>query len=308
MIKPLIIKGISTNSDILDDRLTTSANIRRKINDINALPPLPGMAQRILLLGSDPFADSRKLGELIELDPVITTHVIRWTSSAFYGYRGKITSVQEAINRVLGFDFVFNLALGLSALAPLKGPIEGPIGIKMFWTHALASTYFLKALNEQMPASTRLEPKEVFLAALLRNIGFPLLGHMFPEDFKNVESRIIANPTIAILDLENEVLGIDHAQLGSLLMGAWCLPKPLIDSTYNHHNPNYCGDNDRLTLLIFLCDCLLARLGIGDALNQICPDEVFDKLQISPVTCQELLDKWLAKLESVSVTVEIMMS
>jgi len=285
---------------------TPPADMRQKISQIKALPPLPSMAQRILQLAADPLADAGKLGELIELDPLLTAQVIRWASSAFYGYRGKISSVQDAIGRVLGFDFVFNLALGLAALAPLKAPWEGQIGIKMFWTHALASTHLMKALSDKMPVDQRPEPQQIFLAALLHNIGFPLLGDQFPEEFSYLNTIITANPVLTVVNLENFALGVDHTMLGAWLMNTWSMPKPLTDVVYHHHNPSYRGDNYQLNQLTFLSDCLLGQINIGDARHQVCPDQIFTRLQLPVSVCNELLEKMTDRLEAISSTAEIL--
>lgn len=161
------------------DSFSPPADMRTKINRIKALPPLPGIAYRIMKLASDPLADASKLTELIELDPLLTAQVIRWASSSFYGYRGRITLVKDAIIRILGFDFVLNLALGLAALDSLRSPKKGPIGTKMFWVQSLASTRLMKLITEKMPVVYRPQAQQVFLAAFLHNIGFPLLGDNF---------------------------------------------------------------------------------------------------------------------------------
>ncbi|NOT12565.1 MAG: HDOD domain-containing protein [Methylococcaceae bacterium] len=281
-------------------------DMRQKINQIKALPPLPAIAQKILQLGADPLADARKLGALIEQDPLLTAQVIRWASSSFYGYRGKISSVEDAISRVLGFDFVFNLALGLASLAPLKSPKEGQIGTKMFWTHALASTHLMKVLSERIHAAHRPEAQQIFLAALLHNIGFPLMGDQFPEEFSFLNTLIKSNPSLSVFNLENYAFGVDHTMLGVWLMTTWSMPKPLTDIVYHHHNPFYRGDNYQLNLLTFLNDYLLGLLGIGDAQNQACPDEVFTGLYVTRASLDDILDKLNDKIESISATAEML--
>ncbi len=282
------------------------ADMRQKISQIKALPPLPGIAHQILMLGSDPFADARKLAGLIEQDPLLTAQVIRWASSAFYGYKGKIVSVQDAISRVLGFDFVFNLALGLAALKPLNLPNEGQIGIKMFWTHALASTYLMKALNEKIPLSSRPEAQQIFPVALLHNIGYALLGDQFPEEFAYLNTLIKANPRLTIFNLENFALGVNHTMLGAWLMNTWSMPKPLTDIIYHHHNPYYRGDNNHLNMLTFLSDCLLGQIGIGDSQHQNCPDEIYSRLEITVTDCENALDRLKDSIEGISSTAEML--
>jgi HD-like signal output (HDOD) protein len=298
---------INWTLNVIDPRavcFTPPADMRQKISRVKALPPLPGIAQRILELEADPLADAGKLAELIEQDPLMTAQVIRWACSAFYGYRGKIATVHDAISRVLGFDLVFNLALGLAALSPLRSPKDGRIGTKMFWTHALASTQLMKALSQKMPAEHRPDSKQIFLAGLLHNIGFPLLGDQFPEEFKYLDNLVTANPTLTVVNLENYAFGVDHAKLGAWLMNTWSMPKPLTDIVYHHHNPCYRGDNSQLNLLTFLSDCLLGQIDVGDARHQTCPDDVYSRLQLPVDVCNETLDKLAGAIEGFSATAE----
>lgn len=265
-------------------------DMRETIAQIKALPPLPGSALRILNLIADPHADAGKLAEIIELDPLLTAQIIRWASSALYGYRGHISTVKDAITRVLGFDFVLDLALGLAVLAPLKSPREGQIGTRMFWTHALASTRLMAKLAAAMPEPVRPEPQALFLAGLMHNIGFPLLGHRFPDEFNYLSELIVANPSLAIFNLETFAFGLNHAEIGTWLMNVWSMPRTITDIVYHHHNPCYRGENHQLNLLTFYSDCLLGRLGVGDAVNQLCPDEVPELLGLDEAVCLQILD------------------
>lgn len=269
---------------------TPPMDMRDAIANIRALPPLPGSAMRIINLISDPKADIDKLAEIIEMDPILAAQVVRWSTSALYGYRGKITSVREAIVRVLGFNFVLDLALGLAVLSPLKAPKNGPIGTRMFWIHALASSNLMKKLAARLPPEFQQNENEAFLTGLLHNIGFPLLGHQFPNEFDYLDKLIKANPNLSVYNLETFAFGVNHSQIGAWLMTAWSMPKLIIDVVYHHHNPFYRGDNYHLVLLAYISDFLLGQLGIGDAANQVCPPEVWTLLSLSPDDAEPIIE------------------
>lgn len=279
-------------------------DMRETITQVKALPPLPGTALRILNLTADPQADAKKLAEIVEMDPLLTAQIVRWASSPMYGYRGKISSVQDAITRVLGFNFVMDLALGLAVLAPLKAPNDGQIGTRMFWIHALASTRLMAKLAAAMPISARPAPQALFLAALMHNIGFPLLGHRFPDEFSYLSNLIKANPTLMIFNLEIFAFGVNHAEIGAWLMNDWAMPRMVIDIVYHHHNPCYRGDHFQLNLLTFFSDCLLGQLGIGDAVNQICPDEVPGLLGLEESVWRGVLEQQQDELPGIMETAE----
>ncbi len=283
-------------------------DLRETISHIKELPPLPGIAARIMKLAADPLADAKKLTKIVELDPLLTTQVIRWASSSLYGYKGKITSVQDAISRVLGYQFVFDLVLGLSALSPLKSPTEGVIGTRAFWTHALASTHLMSALNDKLPVENKFESKTVFFIALMHNIGFPLLGDQFKNEFKVLSHLAEANPSLSLHKLEKFALGVDHCELGSWLLQTWNMPSAVIDVVYHHHNPNYRGSNYQLNLLTYLSDSLLASINIGNAHEKTDCTQAFEELNLNPIDGTILLEELESKLGEIKSMVEICMS
>jgi len=277
-------------------------DMSKSIAGIKALPPLPGTASRIIALISDPKndVDVDELTRIIEMDPLLAAQVVRWASSALYGYRGKISTVRNAIVRVLGFNFVLDMALGLAVMAPLRAPKRGQVGTRMFWIHSLASSRLMIKLANKMPAALALKSEEVFLAALLHNIGFPLFGHQFPEQFQYLGNLIETNPTLSVYHLETFAFGVNHSQLGAWLMNAWSMPQVITDIVYHHHNPSYRGDNHSLNALTYLNDCLLGSIGIGDGINQSCPDQIWAMLGLEPATGFEILDSVQDEIATIS--------
>lgn len=279
-------------------------DLREEVSRIKVLPPLPGIARQIIQLEADPLSDAKKLAAIIEMDPVLTAQVIRWASSALYGYRGEIVSVQEAITRVLGYDFVMNLALGLSALSPFKLAKHGKVGSRMLWVQAIAGTRLALTLSELMPVEERPDRKTLFLVALLHNIGFSLLGHEFPEEFAYLSRIIDANAALSVYNIERFAFGVNHTLLGTWLMRSWSMPKPIVDVVYHHHNPHYRGDNYRLNLLVYLSDCLLGTLGIGDGQNQSYGEEEFAVLQLDSEAAHQKLAELGASLDDITATAD----
>jgi len=302
---PSLINWTFSCIDSNDALIEPPNDLRTAVSQIKELPPLPGIAARIMKLAADPLADARKLSEIVELDPLLTTQVIRWASSSLYGYKGEISSVQDATTRVLGYQFVFDLVLGLSALSPLKAPSEGLIGTRAFWTHALASTHLMSALNDQLSTENKFESQTIFFVALMHNIGFPLLGDQFKNEFNILSNLAQANPTLSLHKLEKFAFGVDHCQLGSWLLKTWNMPTAVIDVVYHHHNPHYRGDNYQLNLLTYLNDCLLASINLGDSQYSVDCNQVFEELNIDAMVAKSALDKLENELDEIKSMVEI---
>jgi HD-like signal output (HDOD) protein len=92
----------------------TARRIQQRLEATVEIPPLADTAQKIIKLRVDPDATIDDITGVVETDPALAAQVVSWAASPYYGSAGKIRSVEDAIVRVLGFDLVINLALGLA--------------------------------------------------------------------------------------------------------------------------------------------------------------------------------------------------
>ena len=113
------------------------ASIRRRIEAITELPAMPEMARRLLMLRSNPYSDVDDLAKVVEMDPSLSAQIIRYARSPFCSDRGNVVSVQSAISRVLGYEPVMNIALGIASASPFRIPMEGPLGLRGYWRDAI---------------------------------------------------------------------------------------------------------------------------------------------------------------------------
>ncbi len=227
---------------------------------------MPELGRKILALQSDPNAGARELANIVQLDPSLAAQVIRYASSSYYGYTGRITNIQEAISRVLGYDMVMNLAIGLAAGRSFCIPENGPLGLKNFWEHAIISAVLMQRLGAVMPEGMRPSQAQCYLCGLLHDFGILLLGHLFPPEFHLLNKLAQANPKQSVAELESRLLGMGearemiamgHARIGAWLMEAWHMPDPLRIALLEHHNTEYRGEYELLVHLVQLSDFLL---------------------------------------------------
>jgi HD-like signal output (HDOD) protein len=178
---------------------------------------MPSLAQKIMQLNANPYAHADDLAKLVEKDPSLAAQIIRYAQSPFYGYQGKISSIRQAISRVLGYDMVMNIALGVASARPFKIQLDGPIGLNAFWRHATYSATVAQSLCGLIPREHRPQPGTAYLAGLLHNFGFLVLGHSFPEEFTKLHNAIIKEPETPIIELEQRILGVTHTEVLHIL-------------------------------------------------------------------------------------------
>ena len=255
----------------LETPVAPVANLRQRIERITELPAMPSLAQKIIQLNANPYAHAEDLAKLVEKDPSLTAQVVRYAQSPFYGYQGQVASVRQAISRVLGYDMVMNISLGVAAARPFKVPPEGPLGLNAFWRHATYSAALTQALANAVPREHRPRPGTAYLAGLLHNFGFLLLGHLFPKEFAVLHRAIINEPETPIVELEQRLIGATHMEMGAWLMEAWNMPQEILVVQKEHHNLDYDGPHAIYVHLVALADRMLKGLGMGDAASDELP-------------------------------------
>jgi HD-like signal output (HDOD) protein/prolyl-tRNA editing enzyme YbaK/EbsC (Cys-tRNA(Pro) deacylase) len=277
------------------------------IQKLYRLPPLPGMAMRVLSTVRNPESTVDDLVAILELDPAMCAQILRFAASAHFGYRGRIVSIREAISRVLGFELVGHIAIGIASTKAFIVPREGPLGLRAFWRHALSSAVLCQLIARRLGNAVRFPADTAYLCGLLHNIGVLLWGHLFPADFQRLNQYLTANPRASLLDAEarfrqedrgGSLLPLTHSELGALLLGTWQLPTPIVAACRFHHEDVPAMDEPCVSI-VRLADRMLASRGLGD-LGQV---------PLSPYAGEELglssadLDALLLQVDSMDADI-----
>lgn len=269
---------------------TVEEAMRQKVQRANDLPAMPGLAAEIIRIRNNPYAHAGELSAVIEQDPSLSAQVVRYASSPLYAYQGKISSVEQAIVRVLGMDFVEDLAFGLSLGKAFNNPKEGPLGLDNFWQHSLYCATLTQALCNEIDNGVRPPASVGYLAGLLHNFGILLLGHLFPAQFDRLNKVVIAESHRSLLELERETIAVTHTELGLWLMDAWDMPKEIVETVKEHHNAEHRGDYSVYANLVYIANALLKRHGIGDAKSMDIPEALLERFGLD----DEKLERALA--------------
>jgi len=258
----------------------TTRRIHQRLEETLDMPPMPETAQRIIDLRMDPDAESDELAELVGHDPGLAAQVISWANSPYYGIAGIITNVEEAVIRVLGFDLVINLALGLSLGRTLAVPKDGPQGYTPFWQQSVYTAAMMAELVRALPPKQRPSQGMAYLCGLLHNFGFLLLGHVFPPHAKLANRHIEANPQINRYHIEQHLMGITREQISSNLFKQWGLPDEVCAAIRYQNEPGYDGEFNMLSKMLYVSSRLLSKEKLNDAPLELIPEDIISSLNI----------------------------
>lgn len=296
------VKAISPNLDRPHDdpheisqavQAFTARRIQKRLEETIEIPPLADTAQKIIKLRVDPNASIDDITGVVETDPALAAQVVSWAASPYYASPGKIRSVEDAIVRVLGFDLVINLALGLALGKTLSLPKDHPQQATPYWQQSIYTAAIIEGLTRAMPRAERPEAGLTYLAGLLHNFGYLLLAHVFPPHFSLICRHLEVNPHLCHTYVEQHLLGINREQIGAWLMKLWDMPEELSTALRFQHDPSYDGDYAAFPNLVCLATRLLRSRGIGSGPQEEVPDELLERLGVTRDKAEDVVNKVL---------------
>ncbi|GIZ13717.1 HDOD domain-containing protein [Pseudomonas sp. NCCP-436] len=297
------VSSIRPNLDRPDDdraeitqavRAFTARRIQQRLEETIEIPPLAKTAQRIIKLRVDPDATLDDITGVVETDPALAAQVVSWAASPYYAAPGKIRSVEDAIVRVLGFDLVINLALGLALGKTLSLPKDNPQHATPYWQQAIYTAAVIEGLTRAMPRAQRPETGLTYLAGLLHNFGYLVLAHVFPPHFSLICRHLEVNPHLPHSYVEQHLLGITREQIGAWLMRHWDMPEEISCALRFQQDPGFSGEHAVFPNLVCLAVSLLRNHGIGAGPQSEIDDEQFDALGLTREKAEEALNRVLS--------------
>ena len=264
-------------------------DLRASIRNLDSLPTMPLVAQKILRLPLDTLEGENQLLRLIEQDPLISARIIGLANSPLFGAANKITSIPDSA-MMLGMNRVKSVSVGIAVMSTLTRHPTGHMNVQYLWLHSLGIALAMCSLARAMPTRSRPPDDEVFFAGLLHDIGFMVLNYIDPVRSDLLQSRLAATPDRPVQEVEAEVIGIGHGELGAELARHWDLPDTIIAVLRYHHTPAHAGANagQPFISLLNLAEKLLPAFGISEHVSPDISEHDWSILGIDPARAEEL--------------------
>lgn len=240
--------------------------INAAMSSITSLATLPEVTAKIISTVEDPKSNAQQLHKIVSHDPALVTRILKVVNSAFYGLPGQVASIERAIV-MLGLNAVKNIAVAASLGQMFRGVklCEG-FTAKDLWTHCVAVAVAGRDLAKQskLPIAD-----EAFLAGMIHDIGLLVALQVWPDKLRMVCDQVRASAR-PFCDVEREVIGVDHQQLGLALCEKWSFPKSCQLVAGYHHEAKPGVENARaLVTVIGIADALAAQTGQGFTVTRL---------------------------------------
>lgn len=187
------------------------------IENINGLASQRPVAGRIIAAADAEDTDARKLSLILASDVALSGRVMRLANSAYYGMRGRVSSLHLAVT-VVGFTTVRTIAT--VSMTDLDDDSRLP---ENFWT--IGSTLAVAA-ERLAPKLGGLRPADALCLGVLAELGTALLYH---HDRQAYAPLLVSEPTfVGRRRAETARYGMSAVQLTAVALETWGFPQALV--------------------------------------------------------------------------------
>jgi putative nucleotidyltransferase with HDIG domain len=245
--------------------------------------PIPQIVLKIIRMIQDDNYGMLDLAREVRQEQVITAKIIRLCNTAFFQQKIKVDSIDRAL-RVLGEKRLLQLVISASMEDFFPDNVGGYSLCKGgLFNHAVGTAL----ISEKLAMITgRVSSELAYTAGLLHDIGKVALdqymGLAFPLFYRKIQ---VGEDNL--INVENEVFGTTHTDIGGLLAEQWSMPEPLTEVIKYHHSPEKASRFPELTNTVYLADLILSRFMVGHELDRLNTDDFTSRLNCLGLTPEQ---------------------
>ena len=221
-----------SHTTVIDDEKTLKAKEELQASfRVEQLPAMPHSALNVLQLDNDlSKVNINDLVRPIEADPGLTTQVLKFLNSAFFGFQNPVSSVRQGI-ALVGIRTVKNFVLwkAIFSLIPKTG--DSAFDVKLLWQDSLRRALFARILITQFAGA---DEDLAFAGGLLQDMAIPLLLKKKPQQMSQLILELKKHPDKRLSDLELSNHGWTHADAAEMMCKSWKIPEDLRMLLANH--------------------------------------------------------------------------
>lgn len=234
--------------------------LARLVDETSTVYSLPLFYERLNEAINHPRSSIDDIAKIITEDQGLTARLLRLANSPMFGCYAKVDTITKAAT-IIGTQQLRDMALAASVMGVFKGIPEELLNMTSFWRHSIACGIIARSLAVYR---RELNVERLFVAGMLHDLGQVVLAAARPE--VSLELLVTQRDTGRFyLELERELLGFDHAELGGALLKKWKIPVSIGEPVAYHHYPESAEQFRLETSLVHLADIICHAMELGQA-------------------------------------------
>jgi putative nucleotidyltransferase with HDIG domain len=259
---------------------TKPLTIDSLLGDISAVPSLPQLYTKLDETINHPRSSIADIAKVLSEDQGLAARILKLANSPLFGYFSRIDTITQAVT-IIGIQQVRDLALAISVMGIFKDVPKDLISMDRFWRHSIGCALAARTLASSLREANL---ERFFVAGILHDIGRLVLFMRLPELCRET-IEIASRDQRRMNEVERELIGFDHADLGGALLRLWKLPSRVVEPVEYHHRCMRAAQFPRESAFLHCADILTHALELGNSEDELVPPltpGAWEQLTIAP--------------------------
>ncbi|MEW6594082.1 MAG: HDOD domain-containing protein [Thermodesulfobacteriota bacterium] len=231
--------------------MMTAKDIVKKYSDTKTLPHV---AIKVTQLVNDERSTMHDFEEVIKLDPVLVTRLLRLVNSPYFGLVQKVESISKAVV-FCGMKQLRNLV----AVEALRRMFQG--GDELFsreklWLHSATVAILAEMIAKRIFG---IAAEDAFLAGIIHDIGL-VAEDQVAGDLLRQAAKAVQEGKGGLIQCEQEVIGTNHCEVGVTLARDWKLPEEVLKAIKYHHDSGRKLPLKSVPSIVLLAEFMAAKM------------------------------------------------
>lgn len=250
----------------------------RLLEGIHTLDPLPVTTQRLMEVLDEEDTPFGEIVGIVEHDAAVAANVLRIANSSMLASRFPITEMRAAVIR-LGLDMLLQIVIGDYMRGIVRDAPMYDLSEHDLWLHSAVSGIAVRQISEI--CGPERVPGRAGIAALVHDIGKLVIVRELEADVRRIQ-RVCEERQAPFVEIERELFGCDHAEVGAALAREWKFPDEVTLAIALHHEPRVEQPSPVLDAVV-LANLVAKSAGAGlgaEGLNLQIPEGTHERLGV----------------------------
>ena len=212
-------------------RMLQNDTMRAVIGKLDKLPSPPGTYLELTQTMADATAGLRDVSDIVERDPAMSAKTLQLVNSAYFGLSRPATTIHQAV-AYLGMEMMRSLSLGAHVFATAEGTALAASELAR-----IQQSSFATAMMARRFCGSGQRADDAFTAGVVHDVGRIVIALGMPETYREIEQSTRETGRLRHV-VEQELLGVSHAEIGAYLLGVWGIPITVVETVAFHHMPS----------------------------------------------------------------------
>jgi HD-like signal output (HDOD) protein len=233
-----------------DDMHDRALPVKERIQKLSSLSSLAVVKFHLVKALNNEAASIEEISGIIKHDPAIASRVMAIANSAFFGYPGRIGSLDQAV-MLLGFDLVRSISLASSLFSMFASQYGH---LKLIWAHS----YLVGSLAGRLCRKTGGSGEDrCFLSGLIHDIGRLAIFRVAVDSGLETElPDISVRKGDDLIKSEIAMMGCSHPDAAKWFLESLCFPDEIIRPVETHHNVGAVSAAGGISRVIYIAEGL----------------------------------------------------